>query len=159
MPNHCYQQVNVQGPSYLIDELYASLIAEADPKFCQLILPMPFEVNAWKKVKVSSSIGPLYQTDVPAWYDWRVNNWGTKWDVCDVQITNPIEHNEDGTSTFGFNCWTAWSPPVPVWKKLVELGIDVHADYQDEGMMFEGEFVNGEDRCWEPEEVIDEEDA
>jgi hypothetical protein len=33
----------------------------------------------------------------------------------------------------------------------------VDADYQDEGMMFEGHYVNGEDKCWEPD--LDEEDA
>jgi hypothetical protein len=36
-------------------------------------------------------------------------------------------------ASFSFNCWTAWSPPVPVWNTLVNMGISVDADYQDEG--------------------------
>ena len=44
------------------------------------------------------------------WYDWRVENWGTKWNAVDAQIT------EDG---FIFD--TAWAAPLPVTKKLSEL--------------------------------------
>ena len=35
--------------------------------------------------------------------------------------------------------------------KLYEMGVKVHATYQDEGGMFEGEYLNGEDNTWEPE--------
>jgi hypothetical protein len=37
------------------------------------------------------------------------------------------------------------------------MGVEVQADYQDEGGMFEGEYLNGEDNTWEPE--IEEEEA
>ena len=43
------------------------------------------------------------------WYDWRIENWGTKWNAVDAQST------EDG---FIFD--TAWSAPLPVIKKLSE---------------------------------------
>jgi hypothetical protein len=39
------------------------------------------------------------------------------------------------------------------------MGISVDADYQDEGMNFEGTYLNGEDKCWEPELDEEEEDA
>jgi len=103
--------------------------------------------------------------EVEGWYDWRVTNWGTKWDVVDVDITQPLTIHDDEdqepssmNASFSFNCWTAWSPPIPVWDKLHEMGISVDADYQDEGMYFEGRYVNGEDECWEPE-IEEEEDA
>lgn len=44
------------------------------------------------------------------WYGWRVENWRTKWNAVDVQIT------EDG---YIFD--TAWSAPLTVIKKLSEL--------------------------------------
>jgi len=34
---------------------------------------------------------------------------------------------------------------------LHAMGIEVQADYQDEGGMFEGEYHHGEDRSWDPE--------
>jgi len=160
MPNHCYQQVHVYGPRFLVKELYDHL-TKADPEFCQVVLPMPFE--QWLAPK-----SRLHGYEVEGWYDWRVTNWGTKWDVVDVEITQSLLLHDDEPDTddpwtmnasFSFNCWTAWSPPIPVWDKLVEMGLSVDADYQDEGMMFEGRYVNGEDKCWEPEDVLDEEDA
>ena len=159
MPNHCYQQVHVYGPRFLVKELYDHL-TKADPEFCQLICPMPFE--QWLAPATR-----LMGYEVEGWYDWRVTNWGTKWDVVDVEITQSLLLHDDEPDTddpwtmnasFSFNCWTAWSPPIPVWDKLHEMGISVDADYQDEGMMFEGRYVNGEDECWEPE-IEEEEDA
>ena len=158
MPNHCYQQVHVYGPRFLVKELYDHL-TKADPEFCQVVLPMPFEQWLAPATK-------LMGYEVSGWYDWRVTNWGTKWDVVDVEITQSLLLHDDEPSTedpwtmnasFSFNCWTAWSPPVPVWDKLHEMGISVDADYQDEGMYFEGHYVNGENKSWEPE--IEEEDA
>lgn len=149
MPNHCYQQVYIYGDSGLVRLIYEGLTGNGynpnncghalNPQFCQLIIPMPFEMNVAPNAKFGSY-------DVAASYDWRVNNWGTKWDVCDVDITDKIkfDHEKD-KAWFTFNCWTAWGPPIPVWQKLVSLGIHVDADYQDEGGMFEGEFVNGFD--------------
>ena len=159
MPNHCYQQVEICGPRFLVKELYDHL-TKADPEFCQLIVPMPFEQWLAPKTKWQGY-------EVEGWYDWRVNNWGTKWDVVDVDTTQPLLLHDDEPDTgdpwtmnasFVFNCWTAWSPPIPVWDKLVEMGISVDADYQDEGMGFEGRYVNGEDKCWEPE-LEEEEEA
>jgi len=160
MPNHCYQQVHVYGPRFLVKELYDNLSKE-EPQFCQVVLPMPFE--QWLAPK-----SRLHGYEVEGWYDWRVTNWGTKWDVVDVEITQSLLLHDDEPDTddpwtmnasFSFNCWTAWSPPVPVWDKLYEMGISVDADYQDEGMMFEGRYVNGEDKCWEPDLDEEEEDA
>jgi len=158
MPNHCYQQVEIHGPRFLVKELYDHL-TKADPEFCQLICPMPFEQWLAPKTKWQGY-------EVEGWYDWRVKNWGTKWDVVDVDATQPLTiHDDEDTdpanmnASFVFNCWTAWSPPIPVWDKLVEMGISVDADYQDEGMMFEGHYVNGEDKCWEPDLDEEEEDA
>lgn len=157
MPNHCYQQVHIHGPRFLVKELYDHL-TKADPEFCQVINPMAFEQWLAPRTK-------WHGFEVEGWYDWRLENWGTKWDVCDVQITQSLllddEPSDDPwtmNASFSFNCWTAWSPPVPVWDALVGMGISVDADYQDEGMMFEGQYLNGEDKCWEPE-LIDEEDA
>jgi hypothetical protein len=121
---------------------------------------MPFE--QWQAPKAK-----WRQFNVEGWYDWRVNNWGTKWEVVDVEIDEELDHETredngrlveaDTKSWFEFRCWTAWAPPVPVWDKLHELGVRVHATYQDEGGMFEGEYIDGEDTTWEPE--IEEEEA
>ena len=135
MPNHCYQSVYIKGPSALVYELYHNLEYN---RFCDVVLPIPF-------AKSTGMTG----------YDWRVDHWGTKWDVADVEIDNgglefSDEEAPEEVAWFSFKCWTAWSPPIPVWAALHALGIEVEADYEDEGGDFEGQWINGEDNCWEP---------
>ena len=156
MPNHCYQQVRVEGPNFLVRQLWDGLSGK-DPQFCQLVVPMPFE--QWATPNKSKRMSPFNneRVEVAGWYDWRCENWGTKWDVVDVEIDEALsrekveEFTADTKSSFEFRCWTAWGPPTPVWDKLQKMGIRVHATYQDEGGMFEGEYIDGDDTTWEPE--------
>jgi hypothetical protein len=133
------------------------MLINETPQFCQLIKPMPFEQWLAPKAKWNGY-------EVSGWYDWRLENWGTKWDVMEVAITQPLTLHDDEdaapesmNASFTFNCWTAWSPPIPVWDALVNMGISVDADYQDEMGNFEGTYLNGSNKTWEPE--IEEEDA
>ena len=48
------------------------------------------------------------------WYDWRVQNWDTKWDAYDVEVVDPDPENMEIT----FN--TAWSPPEAICHALRE---------------------------------------
>ena len=137
MPNHCYQAVHIHGPRALVYELYHNLQRE-EPRFCDVVLPVPF----------------AYSTGM-AGYDWRVDHWGTKWDVAEVEIDNgglefSDEEGPEEVAWFSFRCWTAWGPPVPVWDALQSHGIDVEASYQDEGEMFAGEYQHGENKSWVP---------
>lgn len=50
------------------------------------------------------------------WYSWSIQNWGTKWNACHVEIEDSSEH---GYLEITFN--TAWSAPVPVLRKMVEM--------------------------------------
>lgn len=139
MPNHCYQSVEIRGPRNLVQYIYHQLIHH--DRFCDAVIPLPIE-HALES------------------YSWCCDNWGTKWDVVDAQVTNKINDlgvERDGDMWFSFQCWTAWSPPIPVWERLVALGLEVDAEYEDEGMMFAGHWSNGDDQCWEPE--LEEEGA
>ena len=143
IPNHCYQGVSIQGPRAVVRHLYDQLTEHG--RFCDVVSPMPLRV--WL---VDDSF------DSQGWYGWRNNNWGTKWDVCEVEVTEPYEQDET-EGWFSFQCWTAWGPPIPVWERLhTELGCSVDAEYEDEGAMFAGTWINGDDQCWEPE--VDEEE-
>jgi len=53
------------------------------------------------------------------WYDWRVQNWDTKWDAYDVEVVDPDPENMEIT----FN--TAWSPPESICHALREQYPDV----------------------------------
>ena len=150
MPNHCYQGVYLHGPTHLIQHLHKAL-SKSEPEFCSTIAPMPFEL--WSKETQPDQV-------MPDWYEWRYENWGTKWDVCEAEIDEDgIEYGEDlnndeeyaPVAWFSFRCWTAWGPPVPIWNRLHAMGIEVEAEYQDEGGMFEGDYHHGEDKSWDPD--------
>ena len=48
------------------------------------------------------------------WYDWRVQNWDTKWDAYDVEVT------DDDPEQFEVEFNTAWAPPEAICHKLRE---------------------------------------
>jgi hypothetical protein len=78
------------------------------------------------------------------WYDFCVNEWGTKWDVGgDDGYVQDIE----GGLMLSFD--SAWAPPTNAYEKLVELGFKVHATYFESGMMFAGDWDNGFDDFYE----------
>ena len=68
------------------------------------------------------------------WYDWNIINWGTKWEVSDVECDH-----WDGNS---FECEfeTAWSPPEGIYYALRQLfpDVDVSWFYDEPGMMVAG---------------------
>lgn len=100
------------------------------------------------------------------WYEWNVENWGTKWN-CDAQDWMKVENpNEDESSvTFWFD--SAWAPPIALYE-YIELSTEfnVTASYHEEGMTFVGEFKDGSDDYYEyddleslediPEHIVDE---
>lgn len=58
------------------------------------------------------------------WYDWALNNWGTKWGIYDLQVGENY--------TFFYN--TAWSPATEFWRHVSESYPDV---------IFTHEFADG----------------
>ena len=75
------------------------------------------------------------------WYDWCVNEWGTKWDVG--ADGNPAQDIPGGLM-MSFD--SAWAPPVHAYEKLMDQGFRIRAMYYEGGMAFAGIFdENGDD--------------
>ena len=80
------------------------------------------------------------------WYDYCVNEWGTKWDVGgDDGTYNDIE----GGIIVSFD--SAWAPPIEAYRKLEDLGFEIKAYYFEGGMMFAGIYKDGDDDYYELE--------
>ena len=76
------------------------------------------------------------------WYDYCVNEWGTKWDVGgegdQATVTGP------NTISMGFD--SAWAPPIAAMEKFQDLGFKVKLVYWESGMCFAGIYdENGDD--------------
>ena len=68
------------------------------------------------------------------WYHWNIQNWGTKWDACNVEI----DYADESQIEISFD--TAWSPPEPICARLREMFEDIHISwfYDEPGMEFAG---------------------
>ena len=78
------------------------------------------------------------------WYDYCVNEWGTKWDVG--ADGNPAQDIPGGLM-LGFE--SAWAPPCAAYDKLTEQGFRIRAMYFEPGMAFAGVWEDGFDDYYE----------
>ncbi len=128
MPNHTDNRVILShADSQKIDMIY-NIMHTDDTPLCQTLIPMSEELE-----------GTEGFSDSPNWYDWRLDNWGTKWDIYETHCTR-VDAN-----TLSMTFYTAWSPPIPVFDKLTDMGYEINARYLDEGWMYIGEYVDGDD--------------
>jgi hypothetical protein len=73
--------------------------------------------------------------DEEDWYNWNINNWGTKWDVGDSYIS--ID-DEKLNAYISFD--TAWSPPVEWLEKVIPMfpELNFRLKYFEGGVGFAG---------------------
>ena len=57
------------------------------------------------------------------WYDWRVQNWDTKWDAYDVSVYD----DDPEQLEVSFN--TAWAPPEPICSAIREQYPDISVSW------------------------------
>lgn len=144
MPNWCYNMMTIKTdtPEQFV-ELVQGISNNSDQLFdFDRVIPMPEELrdtNSPNKVNPNELKQKYGFAD---WYEWRVFNWGTKWNASDVELTL----NSPTELYLSFN--TAWSPPTPVVTKIAELFpfATISHKYEEEGMGFYGllEYEQGE---------------
>jgi len=137
MPNHTDNRVILShADSKMIDMIYNIMNTEDTP-LCQTLIPM--DENLLDVSGFSDDYKPQ------GWYGWRLDNWGTKWDIYEAHCDR-IDAN-----TLQLYFYTAWSPPIPIFDKLVDMEFEVTARYLDEGWMYIGEYIDGND--WTTDDV------
>ena len=132
MPNWCENKLDVSGNKIDIQKFKESTLVKAEKGdeihfTMNLLYPTPPELleqsapNNWRgeetdtegKLEFEKKIEELKQkyghTD---WYDWRVDEWGTKWDAADTYVLD----DEDEFLSIQYN--TAWSPNME-WVKTI----------------------------------------
>jgi hypothetical protein len=93
---------------------------------------------------------PEFVDPESAWWDWRIQNWGTKWDIGYDDDRGNHAQGCDKTMFVYFD--SAWSPPVDAYVKLSELGFLVKAFYHESGMGFCGAWIDGVDEYYDIKE-------
>jgi len=120
-------------------------------KFLATFVPEP----DYTKVEVKPTFPQIKGNNEPvdpttAWYDWRLQNWGTKWEIGYDEHRGNHAQGCDKTMFVHFD--SAWSPPVDAYVKLSELGFLVKAFYHESGMGFCGAWIDGVDEYYDIKE-------
>ena len=162
MPNWCDNQITITGPNSVIDKIEKIVKEEsnnAENGLLQFFHPMPKElleteagpIAKTKKEKQARQARKL-EFGAENWYDWRVNNWGTKWEVCEFYGVDKQPDALIGDSTISFAFSSAWSPPIGAYEKFLENNPDcfIRAYYYEGGCDFMGLWEDGVDDCYAP---------
>ena len=133
MPNWCNNTITLTGPKEKITAIYAK--AKEDNALLQQLKPMPEALEGTTSPSpTEGKVQPLVD-GFDNWYDWRVQNWGSKWDVD----ADNLELSEDGTTIEG---WfdSAWAPPIHAYEYFLTDNEDcsIKSYYYEGGMDFGG---------------------
>jgi hypothetical protein len=115
MPNYCSNNLTITADKATIDKLEAAF---ADGKFLAALRPEP-DYEGYKDTEVrqreSGSV-------MPDWWEWRVANWGTKWDVGGEHAH--MDRVSDTELYMSFD--SAWSPPVAALQSRDDIQYLLH---------------------------------
>ena len=157
MPNWCDNQLSITGPNSVIDKIEKIVKADDTHENTGLLHffhPMPKELEGTTSPSSSAKKPQPMIEGFDCWYDWRVHNWGTKWELCEFYGVDRQYHSEqnEGESTISFGFSSAWAPPINAYEKFLENNSDcsVRAFYYEGGCDFMGEWYDGVDDCYAP---------
>jgi hypothetical protein len=160
MPNWCNNDLTLRHKDpAMLDRVQKAL---AEGRLLQEFIPCPSELHEHTAPEQDDARADAFTVKygAPDWYSWQIKNWGTKWDV--QADPGQIERARD-TLTVSFD--SAWSPPIEAYNRLVEMGFNVQAYYNEPGMAFAGLYTgSGEDvyddyveyRGWSADQVREE---
>jgi hypothetical protein len=144
MPNWCNNTLELQhdDPEMIV----RAKAAFKDGKFLNEFIPVPQDLHI-----VAGSVGAKGSPEqvelelkeelnrithgYSTWYDFCVNEWGTKWDVGGDDYNEPID---EGPNKVIMSFDSAWAPPTAAMDKLMDLGFSVRLYYYEPGMCFAG---------------------
>ena len=137
MPNWVYNHLHIDGNKKDIVKIKEQL----NRPFTKMGDTWDKETNEMKKVEVTytNPIFAFWNIKAPTnldtyfttsdattrdvadnWYNWNIENWGTKWDVgvSDVESYAETELQDEDETSLNYRFDTAWGVPEPVLREL-----------------------------------------
>lgn len=152
MPNWCNNHIEIIGPKHKVDAL---IEGAKKGEFVNTLYPMPKELEDTQSTSDDEVMKKQPEVDGHNnWYDWRVANWGTKWDVDiydgSIQEQEELFGKDDGDKKVAFGFDSAWSPPIGACETYLENNNDmsIRLTYYEPGMDFMGVWEDFDDRCY-----------
>ncbi len=155
MPNWCDNQITITGPNSVIDNIEKIVKEEKDGDgLLNFFHPMPKELKDTTSPSSSADKPQPMVDGFDNWYDWRVENWSTKWDVNEFYGVDRqyLKEQNEGESTISFAFSSAWAPPINAYEKFLENNSNcfIRAYYYEGGCDFMGLWEDGIDDCYAP---------
>ena len=147
MPNWCDNQITITGPNSVIDKIEKIVTEEKDGEgLLNYFHPMPKQLEDTTSPSSSADKPQPMVEGFDCWYDWRCENWSTKWDISEFYGVD----RQGDTISFAFS--SAWSPPIGAYEQFLTDNEDcsLKAYYYEGGCDFMGEWDNGSDDCYAP---------
>jgi len=159
MPNWCDNQITITGPNSVIDKIEKIVKEEKDEQgLLNFFHPMPKELDGTTSPSSSADKPQPMVEGFDCWYDWRVENWCTKWEVNEFYGVD----RKDDTISFAFS--SAWAPPTGAYTHFItsmaekNLDVSLKAYYYEGGCDFAGCWDNGDDECISPSDYKSDDD-
>jgi hypothetical protein len=155
MPNYCANIITLSHPQ--LPKIVAAVERFEKEELLSYFLPEPDYTQESEIIKLiesyekseddyCGSIKNLYEGHKrlsaeimkSPWYYWRTKNWGTKWDIYDIEEPD-WEDDWDDPNTIRLSFCTAWSPPLHAYDEAVKrYGFSLIAYYNEPNMCFCG---------------------
>lgn len=153
MPNWCNNTVEIYHDDPAMIERARK--AFNDAKFLNEFVPIPESLqivsgrcgaddNPEQIALEAAQKSNIEQHGYKDWYDFSVNEWGTKWDVGGDGY-----EAQDIPGGLMLTFESAWAPPVAAYDKLEAQGFRIRAMYYEPGMGFAGVYEDGHDDYYE----------
>jgi len=147
MPNHCHNRVTFYSDNtadveqlkkiFQDENVFTQFIPEPDwsntPLMSSDVKGLVYDRGKAGELPIDGKFQSTGRVD-DRWYDWRIQNWDTKWDAYDVVVTD----DDPECTEIEFN--TAWSPPEAICNAIREQYEDVSVSwfYDEPGMEIAG---------------------
>ena len=133
MPNWCKNRVDFYSENTKDLEKIFNIFSDKESIFGQIIPEPDWKTtpNDKGELPFKDPSEPMFPPKFPdgtvddRWYNWRIANWDTKWDACDVDIEEERYGELNKLECFTAEFETAWSPPEAICHALREMFPDV----------------------------------
>jgi hypothetical protein len=135
MPNHVENDLLIQGSIEDVKKVLEHIKTNDSLFDFNTLIPYPSEFANADELKWGSGFSS-------GGYEWCIENWGTKWNAYEVNISNlPPSKRIQAKVLISF-C-TAWAPPRPIIEELALQfpTIDIKINYYEMVQAFQGQLV------------------
>ena len=174
MPNHCNTRISISSPTKKQKEILKKI--KLDGGLCRYYIPFPSElegiangsinidgklVRNWREIdgkSVALSEKELKELKekygATNWYDWCLNNWGTKWGCYDLGIDDDVIEFTSAWCPIGENIIKMFAKDFPsfCYEYEEETGWGAELDYEDGECVMQWDY---DEPQWEDIEDVD----